>query len=224
MCSSHVRCADVKSASSRELVAVESSLPLTVIAVLPNLRHRLTALEAFQVFVGPKGGRAELHNANQCNLFTQVYGVKRWSLIPNYYAPVIDPPPIQTAYRSASQPGVGVFDPFNPVYDGPFEAYRYIDRFEAELQPGDVMWVPPLFWHAVQNETDSIGVGYRWLAPFYSFKKSPLYSLLDACVRKPNILDVYKLYAEDATLLLLAESGDLDEYLKHRDQLEAQAA
>ena len=36
------------------------------------------------------------------------------------------------------------------------------DLIMEKGQPGDVMYVPPYWWHQVRNPTPSIGVGYRF--------------------------------------------------------------
>src|SRR5262249_49552347 len=137
---------------------------------------KLTWFDAFQVFIGGKGAYTGLHNANQSNLFVQVYGEKEWVLYSHYYSPVVDPSPVRNIYRTA-QPGprCGPFNPFQPEFDPHFPLYKYLDGYSVHLNPGDVLWNPPFYWHAVQNVSDSIGVGYRWLAPLYSFKISPLF-------------------------------------------------
>jgi hypothetical protein len=185
-------------------------------------RNPLSWFDAFQVFIGPKGSYTALHNANQSNLFVQVYGEKKWVLYSHYYSPVIDPHPISNVYRSA--PGkreTGPFNPFEPDYDYPFELYKYIDGYSVHLKPGDVLWNPPFYWHAVKNETESIGVGYRWLSPLYSFKISPLYMFLDCFATKPPIWKSYSLYKKDINQLHLEEFKKLEEAKKKIAEQEA---
>ena len=182
---------------------------------LRERRNPLCWFDAFQVFIGGQGSYTALHNANQSNLFVQVYGEKKWTLYSHYYSPIVDPHPVRNVYRSA--PGkrqTGPFNPFEPDYDYPFELYKYIDGYSVHLKPGDILWNPPFYWHAVKNVTDSIGVGYRWLSPFYSFKISPLYMLLDCFATKPPIWKAYSLYKKDINELHLAEFKKLEEAKK----------
>jgi hypothetical protein len=185
-------------------------------------KNPLTWFEAFQVFIGGKDSVTTLHNANQCNLFVQVYGEKNWVLYSHYYSAILDPDPVRNVYRQApsvthdNQP----FDPFQSKYEPNTKLYEYIDGYEVNLKPGDVLWNPPFYWHAVKNMSDSIGVGYRWLPPLYSFKTSPFYMLLDMLATNPPIWKAYKLYKKDINLIHLAEYGKLDKYLKEQKEKE----
>jgi hypothetical protein len=180
-------------------------------------RNPLTWFDAFQIFIGGDNSETPLHNANQSNFFVQTFGEKKWILYPNYYAPVIDPSPIRNVYRGAPYKlQEGPVDPFNPDFKEPYTLYKYIDGYSVHLKPGDVFFNPPFWWHAVRNVGESIGVGYRWLAPIQAYKASPLYFFLDMCARKPSMWKAYKLYQKDINLIHLAEYDKLDEYLEKK--------
>jgi hypothetical protein len=152
-------------------------------------------------------------------LIVQTYGEKKWMLYPNYYSSVIDPSPIRNVYRGAPYKlESGPFDPFNPSFETPYTLFKYIDGYSVHLKPGDILWNPPYWWHAVQNIGDSIGVGYRWLAPWQAIKMSPLYFFLDLCATNPPIWKTYKLYQKDINLIHLAEYDKLDEYLASKEK------
>lgn len=169
---------------------------------LKSTRHKKVFFEAFQVFMGGKGTESPLHNAMSCNLFVQVYGEKRWSLISPHHSAIIDPDPVRNVYRSAPfRKNNYPFNPFNPDYEKPFELYRYVDRYDLTLKPGDILWNPPFWWHSVVNLSESIGVGYRWNPRWYSFKQNPLFCTLDHLASKPPIWKGYKISKEDVNLL-----------------------
>jgi len=179
---------------------------------LRERRSKPALFDAFQIFIGGENTYTALHNANQSNLFVQAYGEKKWVLYSHYYSPIVDPYPIRNVYRSAhSKQGKEVFNPFEPDYDGPYRLFKNIDGYSVHLKPGDVLWNPPFYWHAVKNLSDSIGVGYRWMSPFYSFKVSPLYMLLDCFATNPPIWKAYSLYQKDINQLHLAEVKKLEE-------------
>lgn len=183
-------------------------------------RNPLTWFEAWQVFIGGKGTITPFHMENQCNLFVQVYGKKKWIIYPKDYTMVLDPEPARHMYRSPSvKSQEGPFNAFKPDYNA-YPEYQYINWLETELNPGDVLFNPCFDWHTVENETDSIGVGYRWVAPLYAFKQAPLYSFLDLFMRNPSIFTSAKLYIEDTNLVRVAESGNLDKYLKEKAEKE----
>ena len=146
--------------------------------------------ESFQVFIGGKDTESPLHNAMACNLFVQVYGEKRWSILSPKHTAIVDPDPIKNLYRGAPyRKNNYPFNPFEPDYTKPYELFEYVDRYDFVLKPGDILWNPPYWWHAVINQTDSIGVGYRWVPPLYSFKHNPLYAFLDHFAMNPPFLE-----------------------------------
>ncbi len=180
-------------------------------------RNRMTVFEAFQVFIGGDKTITPLHNANQCNLFTQVVGEKEWRLYHHHDTAIIDPNPARNVYRDAPfKKEKGPFDPFNPDYEEQYELFKYIDSYSVLLKPGDVLWNPPYYWHAVRNKGVSIGVGYRWLAPFYCFKQSFLYAFLDCFVTNPPVWKAYRISKQDINLIHLSEKGRLEDYLKSK--------
>jgi hypothetical protein len=188
---------------------------------LKERTNKFSFFDAFQVFIGGKDGGSLLHNANPPNLFIQVWGEKNWILYPQYYTMVIDPDPVRNIYRNAPNRKDGKpFDPFAPDYSHPYELYKYIDGYSADLKPGDILWNPPHYWHTIKNPTDAIGMGYRWAAPFYAFKITPFYMFLDICAYNPPIWKYYKLLKKDSNLIHLAEVGKLDTYMKEKAEKE----
>ncbi|MBC7863593.1 MAG: cupin-like domain-containing protein [Bacteroidia bacterium] len=178
--------------------------------------------DAFQVFIGGQGTYSALHCANPPNLFVQVHGQKDWVLYSKYYTAVIDPDPVENIYRRApGKHASGPFNPFEPNYDPPYDLWKYIDGYSVSLMPGDILWNPPFYWHAVRNASDSIGVGYRWYAPLYSYMQSPLYMSLDCCATNPPIWKAHKLYKNDINELHLAEIQKLEEAKRKKAEKEA---
>ncbi len=186
---------------------------------LKEARHKRTFFESFQAFIGGKDTESPLHNAMACNLFVQVYGEKRWSLISPHHTAIVDPDPIRNIYRGAPfRKNNYPFNPFDPDYEKPYELFKYVDRYDFVLKPGDILWNPPFWWHSVVNLNDSIGVGYRWVPRAYSFKQQFLYTLLDHLAMRPPIWKGYKLSKKDTNLVHLAEDGRLETYLKQQKQ------
>lgn len=181
-------------------------------------RQKKVYFEAFQAFIGGKGTESPLHNAMACNLFVQVYGEKRWSLISPRYTAIVDPDPIRNIYRGAPfRKNNYPFNPFDPDYGKPYDLYEYVDRYDFVLKPGDILWNPPFWWHAVVNQSDSIGLAYRWVPQAYSFRQQPLYTLLDHLAMRPPMRKGYKLSKKDTNLVHLAEDGRLEAFLKKKN-------
>lgn len=181
---------------------------------LKSTRKRPCWGDAFHVFISGKGGFTPIHNANTPNMFVQVYGEKKWKLIPHYYAAVIDPAPARNMYRSAPIRNGKDFNAFDLNYED-YPLYKYVDMYEVHLKPGDVFFNPPYMWHTVQNPTDSIGVGYRTFTPFYSYFTSPLYAFLELFATKPPIWKTYRMYS-DVNLIHLKETGKDKEIMKKK--------
>lgn len=187
---------------------------------LRKAKNRFGFWEQFQVFIGGKGTSTPVHNAMASNLFVQANGVKEWFLYPPWASIIIDPEPGINFHRGAPfKTPQGPFDPFNPNYAPPYTLYKYIDKIKATLKPGDVLYNPPHWWHCVQNPTNSIGIGYRWISPLASFKSAPWYTFLDM-IDAPFNKNVYLNMKKDYNLVHLMEMGTYDEYLEEKNKLE----
>lgn len=183
-------------------------------------RNPLTWFEAWQVFMGGEKTITPIHLENQCNLFVQAYGEKKWMIYPIYYTMVFDPEPARHMYRNpAKKDNAEIFNSFAPDFNS-YPMYEYMNWYETELKPGDVLFNPCFTWHTVENSTDSIGVGYRWVSPLYAFKLSPLYFFMDFFVKNPSIFKAAKLYVEDTNLVRVAELGKLEKYMKEKAEKE----
>ncbi|MGB3591630.1 MAG: cupin-like domain-containing protein [Nonlabens sp.] len=167
---------------------------------LKRLQHNRFYVKFTQIFIGGKKSQTGLHNSHADNLFVQVHGEKEWILYPNHFAPLIDPPSTTGGtYRVTPKRGANgqPFDPFNPKLDN-YPLYKYVDGYRAILKPGDILYNPPYMWHTVRNNTESIGLGYRWVSAWSAFKASPLYYFLDVCAYRPSYFKAYKWYKDDS--------------------------
>jgi len=147
---------------------------------LKQRRNPVCSGQTFQVFIGGKSSKTHLHAAAEHNLFTQVYGRKHWILYPPSYDCVLRPPVNRTPYFHSA------YDPDRPA-QAEFPALSYLDRFEGVLEPGDILFNPPSWWHHVHNLTGSIGVGYRWFAPGDAFRLDWSQALLTLLAVNPPI-------------------------------------
>lgn len=170
--------------------------------------------EAFHVFISGKGGYTPIHNASSPNIFVQCYGEKKWVMYPKDYFCVIDPAPARNMYRSAPLRNGIDFNSFEKNYKD-YPLYQWIDSYTVHLKPGDVFYNPPFMWHTIQNPTDSIGVGYRYIKMSHAFRMAPLYYFLELFAFNPPFWVTYRNYA-DLNLIHMAETGMLKEYLKNK--------
>ena len=121
-------------------------------------------LTSYQLFMSdhPELG-TPCHNdlSGDCNLFFQIEGRKKWTLIdPNFTLmiyPVIPPEP---SY------GESLIDQYDMKPDPRARLFQYCPHQEVTLEPGDVLFIPPYYWHSVRNvESRTLAVATRWGDP-----------------------------------------------------------
>jgi hypothetical protein len=98
---------------------------------------------------GPAGTITPLHHDPVNLIFVQVYGHKVWKIIPPYYTHMI------YNYR-------GVFsevDCENPDYEK-YPLFQKIPIIEVTLNPGDAIFMPVGWWHAVKSLDISISMSF----------------------------------------------------------------
>lgn len=112
----------------------------------------------FQLFIGGTGSFTPLHNAITPFFFTNVCGIKRWALIPCRYLPIINPSTDGFGYNHSDARVDG-------DNDDRYLGFESIDRMEAVLGPGDILFNPPWMWHSVENDSPTIGVRCGFIDP-----------------------------------------------------------
>jgi len=122
------------------------------------------------LFMGGPGTGSSLHCAVGGNFFFNIHGKKRWILIDPKYSKYLKSTPS---------------DEFEFVISGhdienPSDILNRIPKFEVTLEPGDVLYNPPWWWHYVRNESDfTIGCAVRDHKTYWqSFKNNPMYMLM----------------------------------------------
>lgn len=144
-------------------------------------------------FMGEEGTKTEMHNGFAQTLFIQVEGKKRWTI----WAP---------EERFFLDPVAGRHTHFysfvNPHNDNDprYPLSKYAKKYELELEAGDVLWFPALFWHYVENPTANIGVAFKWVNVPQNFKISKLLTTLVLMATKPSLLESFiynKIYKQD---------------------------
>jgi lysine-specific demethylase 8 len=131
-----------------------------------------------KMYVGGPGTSTSLHCAGVSNLYVQAYGRKKWVLIQPEFTPFMYPA-LSNGLNWQSR-----VDFRDPDYAA-CPLYRYVDRYETILEPGDVLWNPPFVWHGVMNVTQSIAVSLWWMNVTRAFSSNALFAFLTLCGR-PN--------------------------------------
>jgi hypothetical protein len=120
---------------------------------------------------GPKTG-SSLHCAVAGNFFFNIYGRKRWVLIDPAHTALMRATPARdfsfviSGHDLESAAGQHFLD--------------VVPKYEVILEPGDLLYVPPWWWHYVKNESDfTIACAVRDHTPYeQSWELNPLFMAL----------------------------------------------
>ena len=135
------------------------------------VRKLTRAPGAPELVMGSAGASTGLRAAMTNDLFVQVYGQADWTLVhPSQSAlckPVCESRPTFRSELTAAE-------------------VARLPGWQASLQPGDILYLPPFYWHSVLNPTFSIGVAHRWLAVVPAVRTSVSMALLALLATHPS--------------------------------------
>lgn len=104
---------------------------------------------------GPSGTVSPLHFDPKNNFLCQVVGYKRIIL----YHP--DDTPNLYPYDTRLLNNTAQVDPLNPDYEK-WPDFKKIKGHVAYLKPGDILYIPPKWWHHVTSLTASFSISFWW--------------------------------------------------------------
>jgi hypothetical protein len=136
--------------------------------------------EAYYLFIGGQNTLTPVHNGFVCTVFIQIYGRKKWTIYKVGERVFLDVRADRRMYFYSSA------DPDN-INDERFPLLKYAEKYEVILEPGDVLWIPPLVWHQVENLSESIGVAFKFPNIPMAFRTSKVLTSLFFLATKPNI-------------------------------------
>jgi hypothetical protein len=118
------------------------------------------------LFIGLSGTGTPFHCAVAPNWFVQVQGRKRWTFVHPDHTPMMYSVIGGDAYFAGSLLEYPEPSPEEMAVD--FPLWQFCPRYEVVLEPGDVLYNPPWYWHRIRNETSpTIGAASRWvILPF----------------------------------------------------------
>lgn len=161
--------------------------------------------EEMVLFMSGKGSLTPVHAAPSCNFFVQVHGKKTWTMFEPRDRIFLDVKSIRSYYYYSEQ------DPDRPP-DDQFPLFKFARRYQVTLEPGDILWVPPFMWHHVKNDTDSIGVSYRFLNLREAFANSFTLMSLILFARDPHpLVHLYHSVIKKSTVIFEKPSKKRDE-------------
>lgn len=151
----------------------------------------------FYMFAGGAGSSTPLHSDQPCNLYVQITGRKKWTLISPKQSHLAYPQGTQSAYLGSSAQ-------YKKQSEWPL--LQYADKLEYLLEEGDVLYVPPHYWHFVENETETISVAFRFSSLKVSLKSSIWLCFVRLFASRPFIWQTEKLGAIDTNLIMALEN------------------
>lgn len=174
---------------------------------LNSLKSRWSIGNTYYLFMGGKQTVTHLHCDQPCNLFVQICGKKKWTLIATDQSHLVYPQATQTAYFKSAV-NLAKYDVQQ------FPLFRKASRWEVVLDEGDVLYVPPHVWHYVENLTDTIGVGFRFSSISAAVRSSFMFTFLRFCAQNPPMWKTRKYGKIDTNLIWAAVNGNITEVLK----------
>lgn len=66
-----------------------------------------------------------------------------------------------------------------------------IQGWEAQVEEGDVLYLPPFFWHYAENKADSISIESKWADIPMLFQR-PFLSGVVLSATRPSVLHHFK--------------------------------
>lgn len=132
--------------------------------------------DQFFVSTGPKA-KTPLHHGKIGNFFYNIQGQKQWTMIHPEFSvllyPYLRPFDGTSAIRTIDR---------ETMESVPL--IQYVPYYEVVLEPGDILWTPYYWWHAVASlSQQNLAVSTRWFGlPGRDFQDtSPLISLATLC-------------------------------------------
>ena len=137
--------------------------------------------EETYTFFAPKGSITPVHCGLSSNVFVQIEGNKKWFLWAPEDRIFLDCRTDRTFYYYSEA------NPYD-IKDEKFPLVKYAKRYEILLEPGDILCVPPFFWHQIENPTESIGLAYRYSSIKDALHASKMLTALMFLATKPSML------------------------------------
>lgn len=103
---------------------------------------------ATQMFLGVPGMGSHIHTAMGVNIFRQIQGRKKWYFIPSSQTSYLKPSINTNGFSCHTKTLIDL------KYPEPAEQSAWfgkLERYSITLNPGDVLYNPPWYWHGVIN-------------------------------------------------------------------------
>lgn len=135
---------------------IDEWLPELAADVIPPAYCRCAPFLTYRLWLGRAGITTPLHFDLAENLFAQLSGRKRFWLYPPSHGPWMCSYPMLSG-----KPNMSILDPERPDF-GRFPQARRLSPAEVVLEPGDVLYLPSLWWHHVRSLDRSLSLNFWW--------------------------------------------------------------
>lgn len=136
------------------------------------------------LFMGEDKTRTPMHAGLTHTLFIQIKGRKKWTIYHANERIFIGAMAERFLYyRTNANP--------NNTEDENFPLLKYGSRYEFVLEEGDVLWMPSLYWHYIDNLTANIGVAFKFTNLPQSFQITKAMTTLFFLATKPTIIQSF---------------------------------
>ena len=147
---------------------------------LRQFKSKFSLSELTYLFIGAGNTRTPMHAGLPHTIFIQIKGKKKWTILAPEERFCIDPISDRTLYFYTD---ANIHDPNDPKYP----LIPHARRWEFVMEDGDVMWMPGLFWHHIENLTPTIGVAYKYQNLLEQFLNSKAMFVMPFLSTKPSM-------------------------------------
>jgi hypothetical protein len=153
-------------------------------------RYRFSPITSTQLFLSNQKARTFYHCAPSVNLFTQICGAKKWFMVAPEHSMWMHITVRDDTFYLQSM--IDWREPAARQQELGYGLYNCIPKYEALVEPGDAIFVPQWWWHAVENEGHSIGVStHAFNSVFTGHKYMAILGLLNKPVWE-NVIDIVR--------------------------------
>ena len=146
--------------SSKRYYLTSSNIPTDFPELLQDIEfpeyfdHQM--LEFTRLWIGCGNNRLNLHYDTYYNLYTQIIGNKKWVIFPPQQSSLLYAYPFYTPFYWCSQVNV------NEPDLNKFPKFGEVKPLEFMTEPGEMLFLPPGWWHSPIGAGLNIAVNFWW--------------------------------------------------------------